>query len=40
VIEQFLHNIPNKKIMDNKNRLFYDLSNCITIQIINYAETG
>jgi len=29
VIEQFLYSIPNKKIFDNKNRLFYDLSNWI-----------
>ena len=40
VIEQFLHNIPSKKIIGNKNRLFYDLSNCITIQIRHYATTG
>ena len=29
MIEQFLYNIPNKKIIGNKNHLFYDLPNWI-----------
>ena len=33
MIEQFLCNLPDKKIVDKKNRLFYKLSNCITLQI-------
>jgi len=33
VIEQFLRNFSNKKVVDYKNRLFCDFPNCITPQI-------
>jgi len=33
VIEQFLYNFSNKKIVDKKNRLFYSFPSCITPQI-------
>ena len=39
MIEQFLCNFPDKKIIDNKNGLFYDLSSCITPQIECYRES-
>jgi len=38
VIEQFLCNFPNKKVVDCKNRVFIDFSNCITPQIECYIE--
>ncbi len=31
MIEQFLFNTPNKKFINNKNRLFYDFYSFITI---------
>ena len=36
MIELFLCNISDKKIVNKKNRLFYNLSNCITLQIEHY----
>ena len=33
MIEQFLCNLPDKKTVDKKNRLFYAFSICITPQI-------
>jgi len=40
VIEQFLYNFSNKKIVDKKNRLFHTFPNCITPQIECYRAIG
>ncbi len=40
MIEQFLYNFSNKKIVDKKNRLFYTFPNCITPQSECYRVNG
>ena len=40
MIEQFLYNFSNKKIVDKKNRLFFNFPGCITPQIECYRAIG